>query len=257
MTPLFSCVMLNHHHHAPPPQPPPPPPQPPPHKQTDKIAQILTLLLSPQQLNADGREILPLNLERLSVFVEAFKLFLIDDCAEDCDLPLAEIAFSDIALKQGLSGTIENSGLSVMYDQSGKTNFTLKCDYYNRSVLLFLLFPIFVAVISYFCCCCFLFLLLLFPTVVVVIVVVVVVSYCCCFLLLLLLLLFYTASVPSCSLSLSLFPPRSNLSLWEPFLEPWKCEVSWKNSLSVLGSMKTLLAPCYSDWNVKVDGTDK
>ena len=80
------------------------------------------------------------NITDLSVAFDIIQACLIDDYAIDCDSPLVEVVFEKLRLRQRLSSTTGPGSLSnCLWLHSGSTNFRLKCDYYNRSALDWLL----------------------------------------------------------------------------------------------------------------------
>ena len=80
------------------------------------------------------------NITDLSVAFDIIQACLIDDYANDCDSPLAEVVFEKLRLRQRLSSTTGPGSLSnCLWLQSGSAYFRLKCDYYNRSALDWLL----------------------------------------------------------------------------------------------------------------------
>nr|CAB3267626.1 vacuolar protein sorting-associated protein 13D [Phallusia mammillata] len=120
------------------------------------------------------RRRIPFDVARISVKVDVARVCLIDDCAEDCDVPLAEFAVHALQVRQGVDSKFERSLKDAIYGQMGSSTFKLTGDYYNRM-----------------------------------------------------------------------------LSLWEPFLEPWRCNISWQHEKSRSNQSRS------GTWNLKVEASDR
>ena len=75
---------------------------------------------------------LPLKIARLALNIDVFRVCLIDDCTEDCDAPLMELAVNTLSLRQAFNYDVTTSLQSALLDKSGSAHFKLTGDYYNR-----------------------------------------------------------------------------------------------------------------------------
>lgn len=79
-----------------------------------------------------GAKSIPLNVARLCLNADVFRLCLIDDCADDCDVPLTEMAVRNLSVRQAFAGSINRSYSESLHNQKGSATFQLSGDYYNR-----------------------------------------------------------------------------------------------------------------------------
>ena len=77
-------------------------------------------------------KIVPLSMARLKLSADVLRVCLIDDCAEDCDVPLTEMAVRHLAIRQDLSDVMTSSYKELLLGQMGSATFNLSGDYYNR-----------------------------------------------------------------------------------------------------------------------------
>ncbi|XP_076824042.1 intermembrane lipid transfer protein VPS13D-like isoform X2 [Clavelina lepadiformis] len=129
-------------------------------------------IVKTSDIMSPAKKQVPLNISRVNFSVDVMKICLIDDCAQNCDVPLTEIALRNLCIRQAIADSTSISPLEVLHEQTGSTSFSLSGDYYNRI-----------------------------------------------------------------------------LSLWEPFLEPWRCSISWNHEVASSNAS--------GKWNFKLDSLER
>ncbi|XP_078487112.1 intermembrane lipid transfer protein VPS13D isoform X2 [Ciona intestinalis] len=114
---------------------------------------------------------LPLHLSRVCCHIDTARLCLIDDCGDDCDVPLAEFTIQQLVIKQLLATHMMNKFSDTLFGEIGSASFKLSAEYYNRV-----------------------------------------------------------------------------LSLWEPFIDPWRCVIEWKHIIANHN---------IGEWWMKLDTSDR
>nr|XP_018668116.1 vacuolar protein sorting-associated protein 13D [Ciona intestinalis] len=114
---------------------------------------------------------LPLHLSRVCCHIDTSRLCLIDDCGDDCDVPLAEFTIQQLVIKQLLATHMTNKFTDTLFGEIGSASFKLSAEYYNRV-----------------------------------------------------------------------------LSLWEPFIDPWRCVIEWKHIIANHNM---------GEWWMKLDTSDR
>lgn len=80
-----------------------------------------------------------MKIARLSLNMDVVRVCLIDDCTEDCDAPLIELAVNTLSLRQAFNCDVGGGMQNALLDKSGSAHFKLTGDYYNRLVVVQLL----------------------------------------------------------------------------------------------------------------------
>ncbi|XP_076807510.1 intermembrane lipid transfer protein VPS13D-like [Clavelina lepadiformis] len=132
-----------------------------------------TLEIPVELPDSSSKKQAPLSISRVNVNMDLVGICLIDDCAQDCDVPLTEIAVRNLRVRQAIGDDISRSPQDVFLGQTGSATFSLSGDYYNRM-----------------------------------------------------------------------------LSLWEPFLEPWRCNISWNHELARSSNTS-------GKWSVRLEASDR